>query len=337
MGFESSGELNKKNGEDELKNPGRRKFLKDLLIGSAGLAVSVSPLGEAFGEEKKEKIKTVKPKTEKFINDSREREFNAEELAQEILRVYNSPAVACRRDPKVFTTDFSMAQQFQESRGEHDKESSSGARGVYQNKAISVKDVIEYLSFLRNHTRYLPTNRRCDYHGPSSISLKKAEEISKLFLKKADYGRATGKLYLLLIHDKESKFNNPPNPDVFRSKSPERQQELLLLSYHDGPSCRHYPEKVSENAKKYVQLVRKHMKTIAGIRNRFEQVGIPRDLNYAILRILQELDRKENRNKSDEVISHWLEKLQQAQRQKWKKSGNTREFLSVEEIRKLFA
>jgi hypothetical protein len=330
MGFENSGELNKKNKEDELKDPGRRKFLKDLLIGSAGLAVSVSPLRKAFGEEKKKEIKTIKPKIEKF-------EFNAEKIAQEILRAYNSSAISCRFNPEVFTQDFFMAQQFQESRGDYQAESSSGARGVYQNKPVSVKDVIEYLAFLRKYTRNLPASQRCDYNGPNSISLKEAEEISKLFLEKADYGRATGKLYLLSIHDKESKYNNSPNPDVFRSKSPERQQELLLLSYHDGPSCRLHPEKASENAKEYVHLVKKCMKTIADIRDRFERAGISRNLNYAILKILQELDRKENRNKSKEVISHWLEKLQQAHRKKWQENGNIKESLNIEEISKIFA
>jgi hypothetical protein len=257
-------------------------------------------------------------------------------MAEEILRAYSSPAIARRFDNKVFSKDFFIAQQFQESRGDHTAESSSGARGVYQNKPDSVIDVIKYLAFLREETKDLPEGKRCDYTGPMSISEEEAKKISSLFLKKADYGRATGKLYLLLIHDKDSGYNTGRNPDVFRSESIERQQKLLLLAYHDGPTRRCYPQNASPDAKKYLQLVRRHMSIIVDIRDRLEKAEMSRELDYAIFKILQKLDDGENEGRMNEAVSFWLKKLQEAHISKWRHGDNFGEPLDNSEIRELF-
>ena len=47
---------------------------------------------------------------------------------------------------------------------------------------------------------------------------------------------------------------------------------------------------------------------------------------------MQELDREENRNKKEEVISHWLEIIN-----KRMESKNAERFLSGEDIDKIFA
>jgi hypothetical protein len=158
-----------------------------------------------------------------------------------------------------------------------------------------------------------------------------------LFLEKSDFGRATGKLFLLSMHDKKTAYNNPPNPDVFRSKSPKKQQELLLLAYHDGPARRLNPEKASENGKNYVLFVRQHMATIADLRNRLERAEMSRDLDYSILKILQELDRKENQGRTEEVINHWLKKLQEAHMVMWAQNDNFGQPLKNDEVRRIFA
>jgi len=290
--------------------------------------------------KKSQKISDV-IKPEKSLSKGRqenlvEKILNAEEMAEEVLRVYNSPALLRRFDESIFTKDFFIAQQFQESRGDYTAESSAGARGVYQNKPESVIDVVRFLALLREKTKDLPRGERCDYVGQDDISEEDAKKISALFLKKADYGRAVGKLYLLSIHDKDSKWNNDPNPDVFRSKSPKKQQELLLLSYHDGPSRRRNPQNASQDAKKYLNLVERHMRVIVDIRSRLEKAEMSKDLDYAILKILQKLDNRESRNKTEEVISYWLQKLQKRHINKWKQDNNFGQPLNNNEIRSLF-
>ncbi|MDA3815719.1 MAG: hypothetical protein PF549_05150 [Patescibacteria group bacterium] len=357
---------------EEKVNLERRRFLKKSALGLAGFVASMKGIDKAidfFSQdiEKENKnspennddndeneISIKEPKKEKpddiseaiepqeisegeRIKNSKEKISNAEEMADEILRVYNSPAISERFDREVFTKDFFMAQQFQESRGDHTAESSAGARGVYQNKPESVVAVVRFLHLLKEKTEDFPRKDRCDYSGPADISTKEAEKISALFLEKADYGRATGKLYLLSIHDKLSRYNNDPNPDVFRSKSPERQQELLLLSYHDGPSRRRNPEKASHEGKNYVRAVKRYIEIIDNLRNLLEKAELSRDLDYAILKILQELDRRENRNKTKEVVSKWLKELQEAHMAKWREGENFGEPLRNDEIRKLFA
>lgn len=350
----------------------RRNFLKKSAIGVLGLLASMKGLDKAidffsqdekqekknlikdFDEQETDEIATKEPETRKPDNipeaikpesnlkenkgdNKHEKIFSAEELAQELLRVHNSSAITRRFDRNVFTKDFFIAQQFQESRGDHTAESSAGARGVYQNKPKSVIAVVKFLNLLREKTKNLPKEDCCDYTGPKDISIEEARKVSALFLKKADYGRAVGKLYLLVIHDQDSKYNNPPNPDVFRSKPISRQQELLLLAYHDGPPRRRYPEKASEKAKQYVRLVKRYMEIIANLRDLFEKAEMSRDLDYAILKILQELDRKENRNKTKEVVYKWLRELQKAHMAKWKDTENFKKPLDNHEIRKLFA
>lgn len=79
------------------------------------------------------------------------------------------------------------------------------------------------------------------------------------------------------------------------------------------------------------------MKTAAEIRNRLEKAGISGNINYIILRILQELDRKENRSEPKKAVSYWLEKIQRAHKQKWQEAENAKKSLDSEEIRMLFA
>jgi hypothetical protein len=260
----------------------------------------------------------------------------AEKIAEEILRTYNSPAVSQRFDSKVFTKDFVMAQQFQETRYDSSLVSSAGARGVYQNIDESITDVLKYLGFLRKHTANESADKRVDYAGPARISKQEVSDIGALFKQKDDYGRSVGKLYLLSIHDPETDYNTK-NRDVFRGKSPAEQQRLLLISYHDGPGQRLNPSGVSENGRNYVEKVFKHKEVIAGLRDSLQRSGMSRELDYAIIKIMKEMERKENRQRPEETKIAWLKKLQLAHMEKWKKTGDYNAKLSVAEIGRIFS
>ena len=320
-----------KEQEIEDKKINRREALGLMAKGGAAIAGSVlglKSLNSALKYIDKEEEKDLKEDNKSEKEESPEKK-EARKIADEILRSYLSPDIYRRFNPQVFTKDFFMAQQYQESRYREDAESEAGAQGVYQDKPEATMEVVKFLNFLRK-------NNLCDYAGPDSIDLEKAKEIGNLFKEKGDYGRAVGKLYLLAIHDKESSYNNKPNPDVFRGKTAIEQQDLLLIAYHDGPSKRLHPEKASDNAKEYIHLIRKHMKSIGTIRDQLDRAGMSSDLDYAIIKIMREMERKENKGKPEETVVKWLKVLQEAHMKKWQETGNYEEPLTSQEIRNLF-
>lgn len=353
MGFEHwrnmpEQDVTKKNKEE--REMSRRSFLKaagaaSIVAGGVMAFNKIDKILDWFEEdEENEDIESIANGGEEVSKEVEKRELSeAEKIAKEILDTFNLPAVGRRFDPQVFTKDFYMAQQFQESRGRKELESGSKAKGVYQNKADSVVEVVEYLNFLRESTADGPANERVDYTGPESITMEQAEEVSEYFKEVANYGRATGKLYLQAIHDPEYKYcDGKPNKDVFRGLSPKEQQERLLIAYHDGPAQRINPKGATKNGRDYVKYVFEHMETIADLRDRFEKAGMSRDLDYAILKIMRELERGENRNTKkhpharETAINLWMKKLQKAHMDLWRKTGNPEERISNDVIRDIF-
>lgn len=337
-------------GEHETVDLDKRETVKKLGLGIAAITSVTLGLNKMIGEifkrylpeqaDQAESDENDKPnaKTEKHEKTEKEKRMEiAEQTAKEILRVFETKEIQQRFDSKVLSTDFFMAQQFQESRYDTTAESDADARGVYQNKACSIQDVVDYLNFLRNSEK-IPARERCDYNGPKAISEQEANDISLLFKNDTggNYGRAIGKLYLQAIHDKKSKFNISPNKDVFRGKSCRDQQDLLLLAYHDGPARRFDPKNASREGKKYLKLVRKHMKLIAELRDRLQKKGLSRKLNYAIVLLMRELEKGESKANPDKVIEHYLELLKAEHEKEWKKNNRYNVALSDEIVNKLF-
>jgi hypothetical protein len=303
------------NNEEDGFDTSKRHFLKKSLVVVGGTIATSYGLDRAFNLFLNERRKSKdRPETDREISVKPEL-MEAKQLLDEVLRTYYNPEVSRRFDPEVFTKDFVMAQQYQESRYNEKAESEAGAKGVYQNLPVSIMDTIKYLAYLRKATKSKEDKDRCDYRGPESISEGLAVKMGELLKQKSDYGRAVGKLYLLAIHDKDYAFNQPPNPDVFRGRSPEKQQELLLLSYHDGPPIRHRPNEASRRGREYVLYVRKLEEDIKIIRRRLEKNGLSRDLDYAIIKIMREME-KWNKNDQDKTIDHWIGKLRLAQDKK---------------------
>ncbi|OGF25043.1 hypothetical protein A2303_05470 [Candidatus Falkowbacteria bacterium RIFOXYB2_FULL_47_14] len=285
----------------------------------------------AESAENKTTPKKARPEFKKERPVSREKE-KAIKIAEAVLETYNSKAVQSRFDTKVMSENFFMAQQFQESRYYSNQESSSKARGVFQVKPIAAIDDLRYLAFLNETTRELPIDRRCVYKGPGDMSFGQADEVTKLFLTNDDYGRAFGKLYSLAIHDPEFDYNTK-NPDVFRGKPVKEQRDMLWLCYHDGPGVRFHPEKASKEGIDYVKKNNMHMARIEKLRHEFESAGLPRNSNYAIIKIMRELDGV-NDDKKDEVAGNWVKRLAAARKAKKSKTGISE--LGENEIRELF-
>lgn len=295
----------------------KRNLLKKIAVAAVALAFNDINLGTLADPDD-----SIKPGREKTAENAET--VKARETVKEILRTFNTSAISSRIDSDVLSSDFLMALQFQESRFDPKAVSSKGAQGVFQDLPQATQDVVEYLSFLRKKGKDTYTKKACDYHGPDSISYEQAEVIGSLFKEKSDYGRAVGKLYLLALHDKESNFNHFPNSDVFRNLDPqgrpvsekpkpvEEQQDLLALSYHDGPKRRFDPKHATENGINYLKYVHRHLAIIKDLRKRLIWAGMSARNDYAIIKIMKRLDRAKDKAAQEAAILRDLKLLQAA-------------------------
>jgi len=179
--------------------------------------------GKWENDKTSEAIKRIKPQENMGPHD----------IAKEMLRLFDTDELKRFFPGEVFSSDFFIAQTFQESRGKKEVTSSTGARGVMQNFPGSVIDAIVYLDAMRSRG-LIP------YRGPSKIKDRaQAAGIIEYFTKNVNYGRAAGKIYEQAIFNPIYKFNTKPNENIFRGKSSREMQRLVLISYHDGPPARY--------------------------------------------------------------------------------------------------
>ncbi len=254
-------------------------------------------------EGKKEEVDEKEISTEEIKVEINEN-MKAEDISEEMLRVFMKPAVIKKMPKEIFNSDFFIAQQFQESRFNKKATSSMGAKGVYQNLPDSIIEVVRYLDNLRK-------KREIDYKGPKNIDDEMARKIKNSLGKKEDWGRAAGKLYLLSIYDPDYKFNQQPNNNVFAGKTSKEVQKLLLIAYHDGPKARVNSEKCSQNAKNYCHLVFNFMAEIKEIRKSLAEINFSGEEDYAVMKILKKLDnyRGHGQDKKKKVITRCVEKI----------------------------
>lgn len=207
-------------------------------------------------------------------------------IAEEIVKSFRTKTLNKRFNSEVFSRDFWLALQFQESRFNEKAVSPKGAKGSFQVMPIAIQSVIEYLNFLKE-------KEGITYSGPKNISLSMAKRISALFKKNSQYCEAFGKIYLLSIYDKDYDLNQAPNRDVFRKRSIKEQQRLLLYSYHEGPELRLQPHQASSLSRKYVKNIFGFMKTICGLRKRLMRIGLEgEEADKTIIALMVELDRE---------------------------------------------
>ncbi len=174
-------------------------------------------------DKKSEEIRKIKP----------QENMDPHAIAREMLRLFDTDELKRFFPGEIFTSDFFIAQTFQESRGDKNAVSATGAKGVLQNFPGSVIDAVEYLDAMRREG-LIP------YHGPSRIKSKtQAKKIIDYFQENVNYGRAAGKIYEQAIFNPVYKYNSGLNKNAFRGKSNREIQRMILVSYHDGPGARY--------------------------------------------------------------------------------------------------
>ena len=147
-------------------------------------------------------------------------------LADHYLKAYLEISKDPEKFPEeIFEKDLLIAQQCQESRGEIDAESRSGALGEMQNMTISIIDVTRYLNKLKRNTGF-------EWNGPEELSKDDIKEIKKLIIQKSDYSRAFGKIYLMQLWD--NKYGYSVGRKKFEEGDVAGAQIELMGAYNAG-------------------------------------------------------------------------------------------------------
>jgi hypothetical protein len=230
-------EYSKNNEKDDSENNiDRREALK--IIGKTAGAIALGTLFSKFfinsdrkeTEKIEDKITESQEKTDSQEQEEikQEKEIKIENLADHYLKAYNEISKDPEKFPgDVFEIDLVLAQQCQESRGEIDAKSHSGALGVMQNMEISMVDVTSYLNKLEQKTDF-------EWDGPKKLSKKQIYQIKRLLVKKSDYSRAFGKIYLMQLWD--NKYGYSAGREYYEKGDIKSTQIELMGAYNAGHS-----------------------------------------------------------------------------------------------------
>lgn len=206
-------------------------------------------------------------------------------VSEQILKNFGTDIVQSRFDSKVFTPDFWLAVQFQESRFNPKAVSHKGAKGDFQVTPIAVQAVIKYYYFLKQK-KALTT-----YHGPKKISFALAKKVCNLFASYPEYCEVFGKSYFVVIHDPEYIWNK--KKDFFRGKPIWEQRARLLYSYNAGPKYRY--KKPLSSSVLYANNIFVVMDKICFVRQELRQQGYNgRELKQQIKILMRTADKKGN-------------------------------------------
>jgi hypothetical protein len=288
-----------KDPRGELQSPARRLFLKKsvkgakIVAGGVAMAAMQEPIakvGKYFYDRLEEEIKRRYGHNK---NEKKERVY--ENLGDYYLEAFEKLSVQEKYFPsKIFTPDFLIALQCQESGGEASARSHKGASGVMQNMDISVVDVTQWLNMseIKKVTNWTVRKKLSDQDLDELDSLRtETDENSKVSA--SDYGRALGKLHLMQLWSRYKAGRSwLPNGDTTNA-TPEqikRAQEEILGSYNAGHKRimgKPKEEWTLSEPKKYVERINNYMERIEGIRNTIKEMEIVFDgnENYAVREI----------------------------------------------------
>ncbi len=156
----------------------------------------------------------------------------AKKVANLISKYYEVLTGAEGFFPKeLFSDDFFISIQFQESRYKPDAVSKSGAVGIMQTKAVVIKDLMESLARFK---RSNPNLIRDEI--PEKLSDEVVNEVLELIKKDANLGRATGKLYFAsLLH------RYGVGKKEFERGDIRGAQKILAAAYNYGPRAKRVP------------------------------------------------------------------------------------------------
>lgn len=319
-------QVDKKSKGNEKKkhnfNPDRRKFLKwagGLAIAGSG-ASGAYKLAGMFSDD--ENAKNNKPDSRKNLTQKDELTGKAREeyealktkqginpleretknIADVFLKAYYELSRSKFWPADVFTTDFFIAQQLQESKYKKEAESQAGALGIMQNMEVSIKDVVRYLNKLKSRGKY-------NYNGPEELADKQLTEIKELIKERADYSRAFGKLYLIMLKDPQYGYGIARNE--YKRGDIKETQKKLLANYNGGlGNVGNRPEGLwPRESKDYCKKVFNYMERIENIRQALKDNGFDQNNDYAVMLLAREMDKAKNKSERKQILDMYVNKI----------------------------
>jgi hypothetical protein len=224
-------------GNGGLQSAGRRNFVGNIfkgaaVIGAVGIVNKVEEglaLGKKVGNIYQNRVEEVNGKNNPVDKKKEMKDSEIQNIADHYLNAFKKLSNDNNKFPDdVFDTDLLIAQQCQESRGKIDARSHSNAKGVMQNLPSSIVDVTAYLNKLARNTGF-------DWGGPKSLTYKdkdRIKEIEDFLIKKSDYGRAVGKIYLMMLWDHT--YGYGVGEEKYEKGDKKAAQEQILGAYNAG-------------------------------------------------------------------------------------------------------
>ncbi|PIP34134.1 hypothetical protein COX22_00640 [Candidatus Falkowbacteria bacterium CG23_combo_of_CG06-09_8_20_14_all_49_15] len=292
-------------------DPDRRVFIeKGLLIGS-GVALSLAAgagLVDFFSRREKnhrhgpEDISSTAAHDigQKPRDTAARREkpsLPEKKFLDSILDIYHQLSSQEAFFPKnIFSTDFLIAQQIQESNYQPAAVSSAEAYGVMQTRDIAVLDVHRYLKILnrKNNTDYAFANYDEKLSG---LDLKIIQEYIKKY---PDYSRALGKIFLMCLHGQDGYAIGR------KTKNSVNAQKEILLAYNGGTSIlKRKKSPAYKIAKEYADAIIKLKDIIGMIRRKAKERKIFFD-NYQVAKLaISSRGKKQVENYIDEFLDYY--------------------------------
>lgn len=223
---------------------------------------------------------------------------------------------------KLFTDNFFLAVQIQESQLKRDAQSSAGAQGIMQVKPITIKEVVRYLNILEN-------KNDVEFDGPPMHKLSPADinDLLTLINNNGDLGRAFGKLYFAEL------FNHfDIGKDIYAQGGITKARKKLLVAYNWNPADFKKNETQEKawplESQNYYKKIFRYMKILEKIQlkmNSMQMLSKIEDLSpilaIELKKYERELDEKHPQLDDiiEKIIADYLEKISQIEQLKQKK------------------
>ncbi len=217
---------------------------------------------------------------------------------------------------KIFTPEFLIAIQLQETKFNPKAKSRKGAIGIMQNMDISIKDVARFLTILAK-------KGEIKYNGPTNLTNKQLKEIKKAIKENADYSRVFGKLFLMTLYRLYK-----VGQKEYQSGQIELTQKKIAACYNGGYSLYKKPEwRWPRESRHYARKVIFYKHLLENIHSQLKKEHIISNQNYASMLIAQQAEKyKIIRNK---IVRQCIAKIKKIETEKGRP-------LNDEELRQLF-
>ncbi len=312
----------------------RRNFLKILGIAGASLITGeiINKAYKILNNQSLDKENQINLNTTREVNlqqrfnnsqispvENNSQKENKEEFKLADIFFQKFSELSCQEKywpHKIFTPEFLIAIQLQETKFNPKAKSRKGAIGIMQNMDISIKDVARFLTILAK-------KGKIKYNGPSDLTKKQLKEIKKMIKENADYSRVFGKLFLMTLYHLYK-----VGQKEYQNGQTELTQKKLAACYNGGHSLYKKPEwRWPRESRHYAQKVMFYKHLLENIHSQLQKENIVSNQNYASMLIAKQAEKyKIRRNR---IVKQYINKIKEIETKKGRP-------LNDEELRQLF-